>query len=102
MIDTVEITLSYGKSKGGETYAYIRPKFACDNKSYRVKYGQGDVLKCIRVHFNDVIKNLTEMHTIGAKDEKSALKEYWRICEKSKIRQKFEVTKIDNWRKPQL
>jgi len=41
------------------------------------------------VHYYDV-----DGYVIGAKDEKHALKEYWRVCEKNKIGKAFPVSKI--------
>ena len=94
MTNDITITYSEGRCKGAQRYAYIRPAEDCHNKSHRVKADIATVNDFINRNFPVVKYFLVDGHVIGAKDDRAALKEYWRICEVSKIRQEFEVKEI--------
>lgn len=85
----VKIEYSNGRGKYGRMFAFIRPADKCSNRSRRVpleRLGQ-----TISIHFPEINYYKIGGLIIGAKNETFALKEYWRICEKSKINQPCEV-----------
>lgn len=88
----IEITCSYGRGKSGRKYAYIRPAKKCRNRSRRCS--RDKIAACIERHFPVVYYYHVDGFVIGAKDPQSALKEYWRVCEKEKIGKVFEVTLV--------
>jgi hypothetical protein len=55
----------------------------CSNRSRRVSLE--NIQQAIEKHYQTVNYYLIDGLTIGAKNEDFALKEYWRVCEKSKI-----------------
>lgn len=88
-MDHIDIEYSNGRGKYGQQYAYVRPAKQCFNKSRRVKAENLNSL--IVKHFPHVNYYKIDGHVIGAKDEESALKEYWRVCSKEKIGKHFQV-----------
>jgi hypothetical protein len=74
----ITIDYSAGRGKSGQRYAYVRPALPCRNRSRRFRL---DKLQAgIEKHFPQVLYFDICGTVIGAKDEASALKEYWRIC----------------------
>ena len=88
-MEHIKIEYSAGHAKYGRQFAYIRPAGKCSNRSRRVLV---EKLACaIKTHFPTVNYYLVDGLKIGAKSEQFALKEYWRICDKSKINKPVEV-----------
>jgi hypothetical protein len=81
----VQITYSEGRGKAGRRYAFIRPLFKCQNKSHRVIADRNKIQEFIEKNFPNVNYYKVDGLVIGAKSEQFAMKEFWRICEKSKI-----------------
>jgi len=94
-MEGVNITYSEGRCRGARRYAYIRPAGKCHNRSHRVSCDIGKIPAFLEKHFPEVKYYLVDSLVIGAKDEKSALSEFWRVCEKSKIGQAFAVVEIN-------
>lgn len=88
----VKIQWSRGRGKNGRQYGYIRPAKKCFNKSRRCTCKS--VTAIMKKHFPVVNYYEIDGFVIGAKNKDFALKEYWRVCEKSKIKQQFEVKLI--------
>ena len=85
----VKIEYSNGSGKCGRLFAYIRPAGECSNRSRRVPVEK--LAAAIETHFPCVNYYQVDGLIIGAKNEEFAIKEYYRICEKSKINTSFEV-----------
>jgi hypothetical protein len=85
----IKIEYSNGRAKHGRAFAYIRPAGQCSNRSRRVPVEK--LAAAIETHFPCVNYYLIDGWVIGAKNEQFALKEYWRICDTSKIQKPFEV-----------
>jgi len=95
----MEIRRSDGRSKNGAQVFYVRPSQDCANKSYRIK--------CFtRLEYNEKLAKiekkikperlyLVDGYKIVACSPHQALKEYWRVCERSKIKQQFEVINLN-------
>lgn len=86
----VSIRVLDGFSKNGEQYVYIRPSKDCFNRSRR----------CLRKRENDVIKKwftpvnyyIIQGKIIGSNSELNALREFWRVCDKSDIGKYFSIS----------
>jgi len=87
----VNMDYSDGRTRDGSQYVYIRPAFKCDNKSRRIKEGEGRIRCAVEKYYTPCNYYVIENKIIGAATEQLALREYWKICEKSKIKQKFAV-----------
>ena len=85
----IKIEYSNGRAKYGRQFAYFRPAGKCSNRSRRVPLEK--LASAIETHFPNINYYLVDGWTIGAKNEQFALKEYWRICDKSKINRPVEV-----------
>ena len=85
----VTIQYSSGRGKNGKRWAYIRPDTRCANKSRRVSADKID--ETIEKYFPIVNLYLIKNRIFGAKDERDALKEYWRVCEQSEIGKEVPV-----------
>lgn len=85
----VEIQYSLGKGKNGRQFAFVRPSGNCSNKSRRVAVEK--IEQVIKKYFPVVNYYRIDDLKIGAKDEQFAVKEYYRICEKSKINKPVNV-----------
>ncbi len=92
-MEHIDIEYSRGRGKYGQQYVYVRPAKKCYNKSRRFKIENAD--KLISKHFSHVNYYQIEGHTIGAKDEEAALKEYWRVCDKADIGKRFKVLPLN-------
>lgn len=88
-MEHVEIEYSAGRGKFGRLFAYIRPAGKCSNRSRRVPVEK--LAAEIEKHFPFVNYYRVDGLTIGAKSAAFALKEYWRICQKSKINKPVEI-----------
>ena len=88
-MEHIKIEYSAGRAKYGRQFAYVRPAGKCSNRSRRVPVEKLEA--AIKAHFPCVNYYQVDGFTIGAKNEVFALKEYWRICDKSKINKPFEV-----------
>lgn len=90
-MEHIKITYSNGRGKYGQQYAYIRPAMECFNRSRRVlaEKLQGEIAR----HFpgNKVNYYKVGDYCIGAKDEKAAIKEYWRVCNRGDIGRNIDV-----------
>jgi len=89
---SVLITYSNGRCKYGRKFAFVRPEMKCANKSRR--FDMRNLETGISHHFPNVTYYLIDGLVIGAKNEKFALREFWRVCEKSKVGHVFEAKKI--------
>ena len=92
ILHDIEITYSNGRCRNGQQYAFIRPSQKCFNRSRRCRVDKID--SAIKKHFPVVNYYRIDGHVIGAKDERSALGEYWRVCELDKIGMDFPVELI--------
>lgn len=88
-MEHIKIEYSAGRTKFGRQFAYIRPAGKCSNRSRRVPVEKLE--ETIKLHFPVVNYYQVDGVPIGAKNEKYAIREYWRICEKSKINNPVEV-----------
>ncbi len=88
-MDYLKIEYSNGRGKYGRKFAYVRPAGKCSNRSRRFSIEK--LASGIEKHFPSVNYYRIDGWLIGAKNEEFALKEYWRICEQSKINKPFEV-----------
>ena len=88
-MEHVKIEYSNGRAKNGRTFAYFRPAGKCSNRSRRVPVEK--LASAIDTYFPSVNYYLIDGIIIGAKNEAFALKEYWRVCEKSKVNKPSEV-----------
>lgn len=89
IMEHIKIEYSAGRAKYGRQFAYVRPAGKCSNRSLRVPVEK--LAAAIETHFPCVNYYQVDGLMIGAKNEKFALKEYWRICDKSKINKPVEV-----------
>lgn len=85
----IKVEYSNGSAKNGRVFAYFRPAGKCSNRSRRVPVDKLE--SAIQTHFPCVNYYQVDGCIIGAKNETFALKEYWRICERSKINKPVEV-----------
>ena len=88
-MEHIEIEYSNGRAKSGRMFVYFRPAQKCSNRSRRVPIEK--LAQAIEAHFPRVNYYHVDGLTIGAKNKAFALKEYWRICAKSKINKPVEV-----------
>ena len=88
-MEHIKVEYSSGRGKNGRKYAYIRPAGKCSNRSRRIQIEK--VAEVISTHFPQVNYYIVDTLIIGAKNEAFALREFYRVCEKSKINQPFEV-----------
>lgn len=87
----VKVERSFGRTRTGIPVFYVRPAEACENNSRRY-LGYAKLNKGIARWYGPEVKYfLVDGHLIGSNNEKNALWEYWKICDKSKIGKKFEV-----------
>lgn len=98
--DRVKVQYSAGRGKSGRLAAYIRPAGYCFNRSRRISAANMDELnekieQLINRHFPTVNYYEVDGFVIGAKDKEFALKEYWRVCDREKIKKHFEVKLIE-------
>jgi len=93
----IKIHTSAGRGKNGKMYKGVRPLADCFNRSRKVggynhQEIQAKIDKVIEKWFSPkVILYRVDGHVIGSNSKENALKEYWRVCEKEKIKQHFEV-----------
>ena len=90
----VKIDYSYGRGKYGQRYVYIRPAFQCHNRSRRIKADNDKIESTIKKYYTPCNYYIIEGDIIGASNEKLALKEYWKICDKAEIKKNFAVHPI--------
>jgi len=87
----LDIRRSKGQNRTGIPVFYIRPVFACDNRSHRF-IGYDKMEKGIAKWFSPEIRAyIVDGHLIGSNTPNNARREYNRICERKKIGQTFEV-----------
>lgn len=93
MNDQINIEFSAGRGKRGRAFAYIRPAKQCLNRSRRVDICLID--DTIKKWFSPLV-NYYQINgaIIGSNNPKNALKEYYRVCKRENIGQKFEVVEI--------
>ena len=91
-MDHVKISYSNGRGRSGKRYAYIRPSLKCFNRSRRCRVNR--IEQTIAKHFPVVNYYQVDGFVIGAKNVRSALGEYWRVCELNKIGDEFPVELI--------
>lgn len=97
----VSVCYSRGYGKGGKRYYYIRPKDDCYNQSRKVSGWTGDelfdaIVRCVKKWYEPIQYFMIEGKIIGSNNEENALKEWWRVCEKSQIGIRCAVEKIEN------
>lgn len=90
---TLIIEKSNGRTKTGELIYFVRPAGKCHNRSWRVKANK--VSEFCRKKFSNVSYFRVNGLVIGASSEENAVKEYYRICEKSKIGKPVDVKTIN-------
>lgn len=90
----VKVQFSYGRGKYGRSYVYIRPAFKCNNRSRRVQCKDDVIKAAIEKYYTPCNYYIIEDNVIGAANEKLALREYWKICDKSEIKKQFAVHPI--------
>lgn len=90
----VKIEFSRGRGKYGSFYVYIRPAFKCNNRSRRVQCKDDIIETTVKKYYSPCNYYMIEGYIIGAGNEKLALREYWKICDKSEIKKHFAVHPI--------
>lgn len=96
----IDFTMSAGSSAYGGQYAYLRPNYDCFNRSRRIgttdpKLFWDKIDKAIEKWYAPMINlYLVDGHIIGSNSAENALKEYWRVCDWHKRKQRFEVELI--------
>lgn len=91
-MEHISISYSNGKGKSGKRFAFIRPTGNCRNKSRRCHVH--DIQKVVDKYFQPVNYYSIDGLIFGAKDEKFALREYWKVCDIRDRGKQFEVTQI--------
>lgn len=92
------IEKSKGFTKDGRKKIFIRPEYYCFNKSrFATGIGQAELEEAknniIRKWYSpNLLVYTIDSHTIVSNNEKNALTEYWRVCERNKIGKLFKVT----------
>ncbi len=94
----IKITKSNGRGKDGRMHVYIHPDYYCFNKSRKAsgfyKDDLQDAINFVLRKWYQPELHVYEIdgHTIVSNNEKNALTEYWRVCERNKIGELFTVT----------
>jgi hypothetical protein len=99
----IELKIERSKGKGmmGKMSAYIRPDYYCFNKARKADGWNNQELQ---ESINNILRKWYQPElfayeidgeTIVSNNEKNALTEYWRVCERTKIGQMFTVTLIN-------
>ncbi len=103
ILKLARVYYSRGQGLGGKLHAFIIPNSdKCTNMRYRV--GGWDraelnerILACIIKHYSpQLLTYRVDNHIVCSNNETSALKEYWRICDRAKIKKPFSVELITN------
>jgi len=88
-MERISIIYSNGKGRLGRRFAFIRPTGNCRNKSRRCHVH--DIQKVVDKYFPVVNYYSIDGLIFGAKDERFALREYWKVCEIQNKGKQFEV-----------
>lgn len=98
-MQNIKITHSNGLGKGGKMFVFIRPDFDCMNRSRRVGAYTSEelkevVAKCIAKYYTPLKQYMVDGHIIGSNNEKNALREYWKVCDKNYVGKRFLVEEM--------
>lgn len=92
----IKIERSLGRTKTGIPVFFVRPAHACENRS-RCFVGYDKMNKgIVRWYASSILYFIVDGHLIGSNNEKNALSEYWRICDRNKVGKIVEVKLLDN------
>lgn len=81
----LKIERSHGRTKAGISVFYVRPAKTCFNRSRRF-VGLTALQEGIKKWFGPEVRYFeVKSRIIGSNNETNALKEYWRVCDKSEI-----------------
>jgi hypothetical protein len=88
LIKDVSVCYSRGRGKGGRRANFIRPADNCFNKSRRVTGFTDEeldekIIATVKKWYYPMKYYKVDNHIIGSNSEENALREYWRVCEKS-------------------
>lgn len=99
----MKIEKSIGRTKSGAQVYYLRPDGECINRSYRITCIDEDEYKAkvskIEKKIKPEIQWLIDGYKVIANNSNQALREYWRVCDKSKIGKDFEVINLEYLKK---
>jgi hypothetical protein len=93
----IKIQKSNGRGKNGKLHVYIIPDYYCYNKSRKASGFYKDDLQdsinfVLRKWYQpELFVYEIEGKTVVSNNEKNALTEYWRVCERSDIGKEFPV-----------
>lgn len=95
----VRVIHSLGRGSGGRISCYIRPKEAGFNRDRKVsafssKELKDKIIACITKYYTPITYYYCEGYIIGSNTDKNALKEYWPVCDRKDIGNKFEIKTV--------
>lgn len=88
----VKITFSNGYTRSGERIAFVRPARECFNKSRKVKASK--VVEIIKKYYTPTLYYFINGYVIGSNNPVNALKEYYKVCEKTSTPPEVIPTKL--------
>ena len=104
----IKIINSNGRGKNGKKHVYIRPDFECFNMSRKAS---GFDNRELNESINNVLRKWyqpklfvydIDNHVIVSNSEENALREYWRVCDRSVIGLNFPITYMtEKWQQNQ-